>query len=496
MVDSPVGDLKSKSIFLLASSLSLIEVAVLSAASFFVAVNSVDRNFVVFLVFALGTGVAGMAGVRFTFLERKFKAGEIFQIVALNFCIVAFLCSLIYLSLGICTTYDSALLEAVSGLTTTSLTNLLPESLGNSVLVFRSASQWLGGLGALVLVFVALPAAGRSEEFDVAFAKSFTTQSVMKTLIRLVKFYAILTVVIGISFFVAGMTFLESLCHSFSAVSTGGFSTKNASIAGFESAAIEWVAASAMFFSGINIVILWWIWKREFHLIAKNSEFRFYLLLLASATASFVLWIHTFGSFGDEIRDSFFLAASLLSTTGFSSMDWKFPSGMVSVVLLLLGIGAMAGSTGGGYGSGRLLYHYRFVRRELTQQLTPKSVRVIKISGKVIEERALQRLHGFTSIFIALVAVGALLIAIANPNATPIAALSLSLTALATAGPFFGAESEESAIEFDTTTHVVVSVLMLLGRLSIFPIAYLGVALLRTLREGPIRRIGHMGRRL
>ncbi len=492
MVDSPDDEVKSRNIFLLATTLSLIEIALLSAGCFVVAVTSIDRNFVVFLAFALGAGLLGLLGSKNVERDRDFNAGEIFQIIALNFCIMIFLCSFIYLSLGLCGTFDKALFESVSGLTTTSLTNLLPESLGRSVLIFRSATQWVGGLGALVLVFVALPAAGRSEEFDVAFAKSFTKESTQKTLRRIGKFYTALTTVVGIAFFVAGMGFFDSLCHAFTTISTGGFSTRNASIAGFESAAIEWVVAAAMIFSGINIVVLWWIWKRKFESIVKNSEFRFYLLLIVVSLISFGIWIRDYGSFGSVTKDSLFLIASLLSTTGFSTVSWEFPSAMSGIVLLLLGIGAMAGSAGGGYGSGRLLQHYRFARRELTQQYKPKSVRVVKVSGQVIDERALQRLHGFTAIFIALVAVGALTIALANPEKTPIQALSISLTALVTAGPFMGSSAETTDLNFDATTHVAVSMLMLIGRLSIFPIAYLGVALLRTFREGPIRRVGQM----
>ena len=489
------GEIKSKNILLLAASISLLEVAVLSSLSFLMATTSMDRNFWVFLLFALVAGITGFISTKVVETKRDFNAAQIFQIIAMNFCIVILLCSLVYLVADVRSTFDGALLEAASGITTTSLTNISPESLGNSILFFRSATQWIGGLGALLLVFVALPAAGRSEEFDVAFAKSITSQTVSKTLSRLVKFYCILTLLMGVAFLIAGMTLFESLCHAFSAVSTGGFSTRNASISGFDSAAIEWVVALSMMFAGMNIVILWWIWKRKFRLIAKNSELQFYALLVFVCTFFFGVWIRNTGSFGEVARDSFFLVASLLSTTGFSVADWQFPSAMTGIVLLLLGTGAMAGSTGGGYGSGRLLQHYRFARRELTQQLNPKSVRVVKVSGRVIDERALQRLHGFTAIYIAIIALGALCLALANTDASPEEALSLSLTALATAGPFIGAGIETSGIAFNAATNVTVSILMLIGRLSIFPVAYLGVAFLRTFREGPIRRFGYMGLR-
>ena len=491
MATSPANGVKQNHVFFIATSISLIEISLLSTLSFLTAVTSIDRNFVVFLLFALSSGVIGGIGAARVFKARKFTASEIFQMIATNFAVVILLCSFMYLSLGVCGTFDSALLEAVSGLTTTSLTNLVPESLGESVLLFRSLTQWLGGAGALMLVFVALPAAGRTEEFDVAFAKSITDRTVAKTLVRLTRLYALLTAIVLVAFAIAGMSIFESLCHSLSAVSSGGFSTRNASIAGFESSAIEWVVATVMFFTGMNIVVIWWIWKQKFALISRNSELRLYMLLLVAATISFGVWTRDLGAFGDVVRDGYFLASSLLSTTGFTNGNWEFPSGMSVIVLLLLGIGAMAGSTGGGYGSARLMMHYRFARRELTQQLKPHSVRVVKVSGEVIDERSLHRLHGYTAIFISLVAIGAFFIGLASPESTPIEVLSFSLTCLATAGPFLGSDPFDSGIEFNATTHIVASMLMLLGRLSIFPIAYLGVAAFRTLKEGPLRRVGY-----
>ena len=122
MVDSSADELKSSNIFLLVVTLSMIEVALLSTGGFLVAVTSIDRNFVVFLIFALGTGLLGLLGLRHIEWDRDFKAGEIFLIISLNFCMAILLCSFIYLSLGQCDTFDKALFESVSGLTTTSLT--------------------------------------------------------------------------------------------------------------------------------------------------------------------------------------------------------------------------------------------------------------------------------------------------------------------------------------------------------------------------------------
>ena len=178
LTDSQVDTKRTVNVVLIAASLSLLEVSLLSAFSFLASLTSLDRNFFVFLVFAATCGVFGLATVKARSHRNEFTAGEIFQIIALNFAVVILLCSVIYIALGVCSTFDRALLEATSGLSTTSLTNVRPESLGESILLFRSLTQWLGGIGALVMVFVALPAADRTDEFDVSFAKSFTARTV------------------------------------------------------------------------------------------------------------------------------------------------------------------------------------------------------------------------------------------------------------------------------------------------------------------------------
>lgn len=489
MFFSPNNRFRSENILLLGFVLTFLEIAIISAASLCFSLDSVDRNFYVFLCSFLIFGLLGLLGIRVTSFNHEFKAKEVFQLSALNLFGVILASTFIYLALGLCGSFDAAFLEAVSGFTTTSMTGLSPETLETSILFFRSISQWVGGFGALLLVFVALPAAGRTDEFDVSFARTFTTYSLRQTLRRITGVYGTLTLLISIAFLSAGMSFFESVCHSFTTISTGGFSTKNSSIAGFESEAIEWVAATGMAISGVSFIIWWWLYRKKFASVRESSEFRVYIGLALVSIAAFAIYLQNIGNFSEVLRDSYFLSASLLSTTGFTSMDWAFPPGMACVVLLLLGTGAMAGSSGGGYGSGRVLQHYRFVRRELTQQHKPHAVRVVKVSGNVIDERSLQRLQGFTAIFFLLVAIGAFLVSISEQGYSTIESLSLSLSALATAGPSLLGGTGSQIADFNTTGNIVLSFLMIIGRLSIFPIAYLGLSLFRTIREGPMRRL-------
>ena len=489
MLFSPNNRFRSGNILLSGAVLTFLEIAVISAATLCFSLNSFDRNFYVFFFSFLIFGLLGLIGSRLISFNHEFKAKEIFQLSALNLIGVILVSAFMYLALDLCGSFDAAFLEAVSGLTTTSMTGLSPETLGTSILFFRSISQWVGGFGALLLVFVALPSAGRTDEFDISFARTFTTNSLSQTLRRIAGVYGTLTLLICIGFLLAGMSFFESVCHSFSTVSTGGFSTKNSSIAGFESEAIEWVAASGMTVSGVSFIIWWWMYQKKFTSVRESSEFRVHIGLALISIAAFTFWLRNIGNFSEALRDSYFLSASLLSTTGFTSMDWAFSSGMACVVLLLLGTGAMAGSAGGGYGSGRVLQHIRFVRRELTVQYKPNAVRVVKVSGNVIDERSLLRLQGFTAIFILLVTIGAFLVSISEQGYSTLESLSLSLSALATAGPSLLGGTGSQIADFNTTGNIAVSFLMIIGRLSIFPIAYLGLSLFRTIREGPMRRL-------
>ena len=141
MTTSQADENKTKNVIAIAASISLIEVSILSLFCFFASVTSIDRNFVIFLIYTISTGVLGFIGRQFLSKRTEFSASEIFQIIALNYAVVTVLCSSLYLSLGVSSSFDGALLESVSGLSTTSLTNVIPESLGKSVLLFRSLTQ-------------------------------------------------------------------------------------------------------------------------------------------------------------------------------------------------------------------------------------------------------------------------------------------------------------------------------------------------------------------
>ncbi len=423
----------------------------------------------------ISTALGGLASSYLLFKWSGFpkvtKASEVFSISVTFFTSFIGFGSLVYLSSGIVQTLDAGIWEATAGITTTAVSSVDPESLSSSMHIFRSLTQWVGGLCALSLVFIATPISAKDDIASSGYASKIFSRSPVERIKQLASIYSVLTATIFLGYWLAGMGLFDAICHSFTTSSTGGLSTKALSIASFNSAAIEWVATIGMLVGGLNIGILWWLLKGKFKAIRRNTELRLYCLLFV--TASLIFWwkLETEMAVFTELRSAFFLAASLISTTGYLTTGWDFVSGMTAIALLLLATGAMAGSTGGGFGMHRLLEIIKYLRREITLSYRPNAVRAIKVSGEEVEDRELDKLHGYTATFILIVAGGAFLVSLASQNMNLEESISLALSAFVTSGPSF-IDQGSASIDHNAVTHIALSLLMLVGRLSIFPIAY------------------------
>ena len=276
------------------------------------------------------------------------------------------------------------------------------------------------------------------------------------------------------------MGFFDSFAHSLTASSTGGFSTKASSIAFFESGPIEWVLICAMFLGGLNLGIIWWIGRRKIRNIKSNNELRLYLLMFFGGVVLFWLKGDFIGSFSYQVRDASFKVASLLSTTGFVNKDWEFSSGISAIALLLLATGGMAGSPGSGFGVHRLIALIKYLRRELTRKYNRQAIRKIKVSGEVVNERELDKLQGYTAIFIFIIAMGSFLISLDNESLRIEDSIAVSLSAFVTAGPPI--TEATLAIEYGIIGNFTLSVLMVVGRLSILPAAYMILKLSQSIK--------------
>ena len=388
--------------------------------------------------------------------------------------------SVLLIASGVVDTIDVAILESASGITTTAISSLNPEALPTSMNVFRALTQWVGGLGALFLVFVATPISSSGDNPSAAYGPKIFSRKPLKRMQEIAMLYIGLTVCVFASLNVAGMGLFDSFAHSLTSSSTGGFSTRASSISSFQSGPIEWVLICAMFLGGLNLGIIWWIGRRKLQNIKSNTELRLYLLMFFGGAVLFWLKGDFIGSFGYQVRDAFFKASSLLSTTGYVNKGWEFSSGISAIALLLLATGGMAGSPGGGFGVHRLIELVKYLRRELTRKYNRQAIRKIKVSGEVVNERELDKLQGYTAIFIFIIAIGSFLLSLDNESLRIEDSIAVSLSAFVTAGPPITEAGLDNA--YGILGNFTLSVLMVVGRLSILPAAYMLLKLSQSIK--------------
>ncbi len=380
-----------------------------------------------------------------------------------------------------------AVFEGMAAATTTAMTTLDPEQLGDGVLLYRAGTQWIAGVGALLLAIVVVPLVSGAREPILSAASSALNPAGTRGVVRIIKIYSGLTVVTLAAFLAAGMGGFDAVAHALTTVSTGGLSTRAASVGGFDSAAIEWVAGVGAAVAGLNLVVIWWILKGDQRSLRRSVQLRVYLGMLAISTFLLFVYLVDDTSAAAAVRTAFVTAASAMSTTGFITVPWRvFDEGAQVLLLMLVGVGAMAGSAGGGFGYHRVIVAVRSATRELVRQLHPDSVRVVKVGGEVISERRVERIHGFILTFILTGAIGATAVALADQDLGPTGAIELTLSALVTAGPTVGEASTPAVGELGASSHFALAGVMLLGRMAIYP-ALLAVMML-------VRRLGEAGR--
>ena len=414
---------------------------------------------------------------------RNFEVNKPSEVFSFSFYfLLAFIAlqSVLLLASGVVDTIDVAILESASGITTTAISSLNPEALPTSINVFRSLTQWVGGLGALFLVFVATPITSSGDNPSAAYGPKIFSRKPLKRMQEIGILYIGLTVCVFVALNVAGMGIFDSFAHSLTTSSTGGFSTKASSISSFQSGPIEWVLICAMFLGGLNLGIIWWFGRRKLQNIKSNNELRLYLLMFFGGALLFWLKGDFVGPFGYQVRDAFFKVSSLLSTTGYINKGWEFSSGISAIALLLLATGGMAGSPGGGFGIHRLIELVKYLRRELTRKYNRQAIRKIKVSGEVVNERELDKLQGYTAIFIFIIAMGSFLLSLDNESLRIEDSVAVSLSAFVTAGPPI---TESGLVNgYGILGNFTLSILMVVGRLSILPAAYMILKLSQAIR--------------
>ena len=436
--------------------------------------------------FGLGmTSAIGLALGQAIRLLTKDSAGKVgvregFAIVSLAWVTMSLLGMLPYLLSGITFSVTDAFFETMSGFTTTGATTFTEiEIMPAGILVWRSMTQWLGGMGIVVLSIALLPILGvggyrlMKAESPGGIAYERETPRITDAAKELWVLYVAFTAALMIILLFLGMSPLDAICHGFTILSTGGFSTHTQSIGYFENSAIQWVIIVFMLIGGLNFSLYSQALRRRFQAILANIEFRAFILLITGATIFGVYIVPTTGELGIDIRDAAFQVVTLATSTGFATVDYDtWPMAMQTILVMLMFIGGCMGSTAGGIKMMRVLVFAKTVSRELHRLLYPHGVRPVRIGRKVFKPGVVANIMAFGCVFSFAFIVGIFVMTACGYDL--VTASSASVSMLSNMGPGLGAVGPaQNYAHLPDAAKWVMSFLMLLGRLELFSVVIL-----------------------
>ncbi|WP_300382124.1 TrkH family potassium uptake protein [Clostridium sp.] len=410
--------------------------------------------------------------------NKKIKSKEGLAIVTLGWILVSFFGALPFVISGSIPSFVDAFFETVSGLTTTGSTlvdNI--EDLPKGILFWRSFTHWIGGMGILVFTLAILPTLGVGG-FQIFKAESpgpvkdRIVPKIKDTAKILYITYMALTIVEMILLMLGGMTLYESSIHTFGTVGTGGFSSRSASIGAYNSTYIHIVISVFMILSGANFSLYFALYKGKWRELFKNKELRFYLGVIFSATILIGLNLNftSYKNIGLSLRDSLFQTSSIITTTGYATVDFdKWPTFSKSILFLLMFIGGCAGSTAGGMKNIRIVVLLKLVKRQIAKTFHPRAMIPVKLDGKSIPSDTIASITSFFVLYIFIFVIGTIIISLEGIGLESSA--SAIVTALSNVGPGFGVIGPTQTFSgFSNFSKIFMSFLMLLGRLELFTI--------------------------
>jgi trk system potassium uptake protein len=460
-------------------------------------VEAIDGGPHVLVLGATGLVVWAVGSVmwRATIVPKQIRILDVFTTVTLSWVAMAVAGAIPYLLTGHFDRIDDALFESISGFTTTGATVTADiEATSRGLLFWRSTTQWIGGMGVIVLVVAVLPTVGSGGmSLLAAEAPGPTgerlTPRVRETARHLWTVYVGFTFVLAVLYAVAGMSLYDAVSHSFTTVSTGGFSPYQDSIGAFDSAAIEWICIVAMLLAGGSFTLYYRALKRDPGPLLRSSELKVYLLVVAGITAWAFVASGNAGGQAAGFRDALFTTTATVTTTGYVTTEYGLWSQTSQLLLLLvMPIGAMAGSTAGGVKMVRVMAIASSAHREALRHLHPHLVRPVRIGNGILPDDVARRVVGFTILALAIFGGGAVLISASGPDM--ITSLSASATAFGNVGPGLGSlDHAGDFLSIPAPGRAIAMVQMLLGRLEIYPVILaLSVITLRIPRAVRPRR--------
>jgi trk system potassium uptake protein TrkH len=405
----------------------------------------------------------------------KFSNRDGFMAVTLSWVIFSLLGALPYLISGTIPSFIDAFFESTSGFSTTGSSILKNvEILPFSILFWRSLTHWIGGLGMIVILIIILPSI-RATGYQLFSLESSMREKIhpkTKAIVfRVLFIYLGLTLAEIILLNIGEMNLFDSICHSFGTVATGGFSTKNNSLAYYSSYS-QYIVMIFMFLAGTSQVIYYYIVKLNFKKVRQNEELWFYIAvsLIAGTIATIILLVNSTRTFEESFREGFFQIISIITCTGFTSSDYiVWPGAALLLIFLLMFAGASTGSTGGGIRMARHLIVVKNIKNIFVKLNHPKSISFIKLNGNSVAENTNISILSFVVLYLFLFVLGTIIIVITGVD--PVTAASSTATCMAGIGPGLGSVGPMSSFaNLPETAKVVLSFLMIIGRLEIITV--------------------------
>lgn len=429
-----------------------------------------------FICTMIPAGIAGLCCSMIKQPDKRMSSRDGYFIVAAAWIIISLIGALpMYLGGGF-GSYWNALFEIVSGFTTTGASVLAkPEELGHGILFWRSFSHWIGGMGVLVFVLMVMPMENDNSMHLVRAEVPGPTAGKLVPRMRttsmiLYGIYAVMTVVLVVLLCLLGMPVFDSFCNAFATAGTGGFALSSSGIAGYNSAAIEIVIAVFMLIFGINFNAYYLILLKRFKEAFSMEEVRVYLAVVAAATIAIACNIlQMAGNFATSLKDAFFQVSSIITTTGFATVDFElWPEFSKHTLVLLMIVGACAGSTGGGMKISRVIILVKSFAAEIKQIINPKEIVTVRLNDKPVDKGTLGSTRIYAAAYLLLICVFTLIISLDGLDLTT--NITAVISCFNNIGPGLNLVGPMSNFGvYSDWAQVVLSVVMLTGRLEIFP---------------------------
>lgn len=440
-----------------------------------------ERQWIWFAVTILLNAVLGAALRFLTHPDtHSLYAREGFVTVALCWIAMSLTGALPFFLSGEIPNYLDAVFETVSGFTTTGASILTDiEAMSHCMLFWRSFTHWLGGMGILVFMLAIMPQSG-GQSINLLRAESpgpTVTKMVPKmrdSALILYAIYGALTLIETVLLVLGGMPLFDSLCHAFGTAGTGGLSVKSASIGAYDSYYLQGVIAVFMMLFGVNFTIYYLLLKHKWREALRSTELRVYLGIIAFAVITITINLTpTLSELYYTVHNVFFTVSSIMTTTGYCTVNFDaWPLYSRVLLVLLMCIGACAGSTGGGIKVSRVVISCKIAASDVRRMLHPRSVKVVTLDGRRVDDDSIHGIHAYLLLYIAITGLSVLLVALDNLDFTT--SFTAVIATLNNIGPGLNLVGPEGNYTcFSALSKVVLCLDMLFGRLEIFPMLYL-----------------------